>query len=280
MVKSVNLLPVTFELHHVSANFCVQITLDTPGVAWTIERCEGDLDLGFSCNEGAISHPQAVSVQSIELTKSTLSILTGVDSGESVVTITASLYVADDVKSLQGHCILNDGAMIFVRLGCGPAIEWTQGRITANVPGEVDNLTFISLAIGGWGKGRSVTVELIGNGEDSIRWALGSGTRNTSPFTMYAANGGVVRVGSVSFLPRSIELFSCEGEIGGSPGTIDDLRIEVYIERLDVDDSGRRAKPGHFSLCARCDPDVVVVAQLPGQYPQYLTSAPTIFPLN
>jgi len=274
-----NLIPVTFQFYGISANFRAEIKLETVGATWAIDGGGSDFDFGFSCNEGIMSSAVPVSVQSIELTKSTLSIFTGGGVSENAITVTALLSLESDLKSFDGYCVIDDQAKVFVRLGCGPVIEWRRGRVTGNIPDECASHTLISLAIGNWTVGRSVRIELSGTADGPVRWAFGPGMKNASHLHISTSNGRDVPISSIAFESGSIELFSSTGDAGGGSSTIDDLRIEAYIERLIVDDSGEASKPGRIYLSAKCDPGVIVAAQLPGQYPQYLKSAPTAFTL-
>lgn len=271
-----NLIPVTFEMTGIADSFRAEIKIETPGAEWTLSGLGGDADLGFSCNETILSEVRPVSVQSVEVTKRHVSILTGIDASSAPITLTVVLRVPAGLELIEGNCTLNPGARVRVRFGCGPTNEWGPGRNTANLPGKMSNLHFIRLAIGGWTPGRSVSIELGGDEGQSFQWAMGGGAKWTAPFTIYAANGDAVPVGSVAFSPRMISLYSCEGA-GYAANEINDLIIETYIERRDGGDDSGATTAALVGLSARCDEEIAVIAQFPGQYPQSLASMPRMF---
>lgn len=273
------LIPLTLEFSQVEPNFCAEIRLETPGAVWAIDSDAGDTDIGFSCNDTIASRTQPVSVQSIEVTKSILSVHTGTGTSGAPLNLTAVLSVPADLESFNGYCTLNDDARVNARFGGGRVNEWRAGHIAGDLPGVSENLQFISLAIGGWTGAQSVAIDLTGCGEESIQWALDPGMRSSTPFKIYSSSGRVVPVGSLSFTPRTISLFGCTNGGGMVSNAIDDLRIEAYIEHSIVTGLNGLTKPRQFKLGVRCDPDITVVAQMPGQYPQYLTSGYKTFSL-
>ncbi|TAM54772.1 MAG: hypothetical protein EPN57_04535 [Paraburkholderia sp.] len=273
-----NLIPVTFELTGVADSFRAEIKIETSGAEWTLSGLGGDADLGFSCNETISSEARAVSIQTVEVTKTRVSIVTGYGVSATPITLTTVLLAPPGLESIEGTCTLNAGARVYVRFGSGPVIEWEPGRNTGYLPGAMSNLQFIRLAIGGWAPGRSVSIELAGSEKESFQWAMGQGAKGTAPFSISAANGSAVQVGSIAFLPKKILLCSCGGA-GNIANEINDLIIEAYIERIDLAKDSGRAPTGRIGLSASCDADIAVIVQIPGQYPQRLTSEPRMFHL-
>lgn len=274
-----NLIPVTLELIGLADSFRAEIKIETLGSEWTLSGLGGDADLGFSCNETILSEVRPVSIQAVEVTKSHISISTGLGASTNPITVTAVLRVPPELELIEGTCTLNAGARVLVRFGCGPVSEWGPGRNTANLPDKVSNVQFVRLAIGGWTPGRSVSIEIEGDDRQLFQWTMGRGVKWTAPFTISAANGNAVPVGSVAFSPRAIFLYSC-GVAGSASNEINDLIIEAYIERLDEGGAPEQAATSLIGLSARCDPEIAVIAQFPGQYPQPLTSMPRMFHLT
>ncbi|HVW51130.1 MAG TPA: hypothetical protein VHC91_12160 [Trinickia sp.] len=275
-----NLIPVTFQLTKLADNFGAEIELKTRGAEWTVIGSEGDESLGFSCNETILNEARPVSIQSVELTKTALSIMTGAGASQEPITVTAVLCVPSDIKLIEADCTINDGARVFVRFGSGAVIEWGAGRNSGSLPSETPNLRFIRLAIGGWTTGRSVAVEVTESGSESFQWAMGQGMRGDAPFSISASNGGGVQVGRIAFSPRAIMLYSCGDGAGWGSNEVSDLLIETYIERIHPGGTSAQSNFGRIGLSAKCDPGITVIAQIPGQRPKSLTSAPRDFYLG
>ena len=278
--KKMNLIPVTFQFTKLADNFGAAIELKTQGAGWTMIGSEGDEDLGFSCNETILSEAQPVSIQGVELTKTVLSIMTGTGASQAPITLTAVLCVPSDVKLIEADCTISDEARVYVRFGSGAVMEWRAGRNSGSMPSETSNLRFIRLAIGGWTAGRSVAVEVTGSGSEAFQWAMGQGTRGDAPFSISASNGSEVQVGRIAFSPRTIMLYSCGDGAALGSNRVSDLLIETYIERIHPGSTSAQAEFGRIGLSAKCDPDIAVIAQIPGQRPQSLTSAPRNFYLR
>ncbi|MEJ8799760.1 hypothetical protein WKR88_26105 [Trinickia caryophylli] len=269
-----NFIPVTLDFVQLAPNFDAKIVIDTPGVTWSAGERQRRDDLGFSCNAWTPDEAESFSVQSLELTKSTLSLLSGAGAiSGGAVTLTAMLCVPDGVSSIEGHCTLNSAARIYVRLGCGVPMEWRHGCIGGYIPKVPPGFWFVTLGIAGLTGGQSIAIELAAGSSAPVRWAMGHGTQATSPLSIASYDGRSMALGRLSITSNRIELVTPTGQSFGSSGNAG-LDLALYIEMMGAANSSSGSASAQVHLSATCGDGITVVAKLPGKFPRYIDGVP------
>lgn len=269
-----NFIPVTLDFVQLAPNFDAKIVIDTPGVTWSAgERRRRD-DLGFSCNAWMPDGAEPFSVQSFELTKSTLSVLSGAGATSGgAVKLTAVLCVPDGVSSIEGYCTLNSAARIHVRLGCGVSMEWRHGCIGGYIPRVPPGFWFVTLGIADVTGGQSIAIELAAGNSTSARWAMGHGTQSISPLSIASSDGRSMALGRLSITATKIEIVTPAGQNFGSSGNVG-FDLALYIEIMGAANSSGGSTSAQVRLSATCGDGITVVAKLPGKFPRYIDGVP------
>lgn len=264
-----NAIPVVLQFNSVAANSCLNITLNTPGVRWSMGRRIGD-SLGFSYNVLARdTHGNVPLLQGISFNGGILEIRTSSAAPAlSNFTLTLFLEIAPDVTSLQGYCTLNNEATIYAYLGGEQPAQWYDGRISAVLPPTFPYGRSVLFTLSGLKPGINLVIDVdAGEPEGTVLWTFGPEFAQSLGVGLTSTSGSVP-LSSLAYNSRQIILQIASGQ----GGTLADVVMMAYVSWQPVD------LPCIY-LRAVTDPAVSVCAQVGTRQPQWISPTYSVFTL-
>jgi hypothetical protein len=262
-------IPVVLQFSSVAANSCLNITLNTPGVRWSMGRRIGD-SLGFSYNVLAHdAHGNVPLLQGISFNGGILEIRTSSAAPAlSDFTLTLFLELAPGVTTLQGYCTLNNEAVVQAFLGNEQPARWYNGRISAVLPSIFAHNRSVLFNISGLKPGINLVIDVAPSlAEGGVLWTFGPEFAQSLGVAL-TSTGGSVPLSLLSYTGRQIVLQTSSGQ----GGTLPDVVMMAYV-------SWQPADLSCIYLRAVTDAAVSVSAQVGTRQPQRISPTYSVFTL-
>lgn len=269
------IIPVELVFSGVAQNYDLSLTITTQEVTWSLGGAQENY-LGISYNALTLDRQHMSCIQKIEVSGSTLRVSTGSAVGSDFA-LTAFIDVPENVRWLQGRCILNEKARVLARLGYFAPIDWS-GEINCAIPVLLAGIHRATFTVRGIKQGQPMRIHLASAdaAHDEVRWCVApiinpevglwirSGQDNRSlPISAFRANSKYIEWVVADTAKQS--------------GLDVNFVVEAYVELIRQ----CRYCPPATSVQMKMDADasVSIVARIGNHRPQYLAQAYKLFAL-